>query len=74
MKEEKVIKSLKITSIVFGLILGLLSIFLVLNESYALFTSSTDKVTYSLKTYKLPMLTTGDSFQGILRNAGYKIK
>ena len=36
MKEEKVIRSLKITSIAFGLVLGL---FLVLNESFALFTS-----------------------------------
>ncbi len=74
MKEEKVIKSLKITSIAFGLILGILSIFLVLNESFALFTSSTGKVTYSLKTYKIPMLTTGESFQTILRNAGYNAK
>ncbi len=74
MKEEHVIKSLKLTSIVFGLILGLLSIFLVLNESFALFTSKTDKVTYSLKTYKVPILTTGGMFQKALRDRGYKSK
>ena len=74
MKEEKVIKSLKITSIAFGLILGILSVFLVLNESFALFTSKTAKTTYSLEVHKIPMLTTGRSFQTILRNAGYKDK
>ncbi len=74
MKEEKVIKSLKITSIAFGLILGLLSIFLVLNESFALFTSKTDKVIYSVETRKIPMLISGSSFQTTLRDAGYKDK
>ncbi len=74
MKEEKVIKSLKITSIVFASVLGILSIFLVLNESFALFTSSTGSVTYKLETYKIPMLETGISFRHTLSNAGYKDK
>ena len=56
-KKIKTIKLLKITSIVFGCILGVLSIFLVLNESFALFTSKTDKVTYKIKTYHEPVLT-----------------
>ena len=72
-KEVKTIKLLKLTSIFFGFILGLLSIFLVLNESFALFTSKTDKKTYSFETYKLPMLTTGDNFRKILRSYKGKI-
>ena len=71
MKEERVIKSLKITSIAFGLILGLLSIFLVLNESFALFTSKTDKVTYSFKMHKNSMLAGGAHFSSVLRYAGF---
>ncbi len=71
MKEEKVIKSLKITSIAFGLILGLLSIFLVLNESFALFTSSTESVTYSIGTHKMPVLVNGSDLQTILTDIGY---
>ncbi len=74
MKEEKIIKSLKITSIAFGLILGILSIFLVLNESFALFTSKTDKTIYSIKTHHEPVLAAGRNFQNILKNAGYKDK
>ncbi len=65
MKEEKVIKSLKITSIVFAGILGVLSILLILNESFALFTSKTQKITYTIKPHHEPMLTTGLNFQSI---------